>query len=440
MDPIELEKLLKSCYADFNDRKANKQLMYDYYKGETNALKDYKEVTSRSNLKTRVNFVKKFIKEEVSYTLGNKISYLSKTSNNKITDAIEYNLAHWSEKHDQNLLKNGLIYGECYELYYTNKLGEFCSRILTPLNGYVLENSDGDIDLALRVFKKKFSTDEYIDVYFEDVIVHYKGGISESCLIGKDTDYFGEVPVSVCSISEELEKDTIFQDIQGLQDAYETNLSDITNEISDFRNAYLVVAGLKIEDDDLPKMKELGAIQIPSKNGSVNWLIKNINDSFIQNTLNTLEDKMYQISGHINANEKLSSNTSSLALRTRLISLENVCSLDAKAITDCNKNRLRILFKYLDIKESIIYDYKDIKQVFTYNIPSDDLVTAQIITQMGDKLSTETGLSQLSFVDNVADEMAKIAKQQKANSIGQSLLDPQLVVPKMASTPPVVIK
>ncbi len=31
---------------------------------------------------------------------------------------------------------------------------------------------------------------------------------------------------------------------------------------------------------------------------------KNINDTFIQNTLNTLEDKMYQLSSHINHNEK----------------------------------------------------------------------------------------------------------------------------------------
>jgi SPP1 family phage portal protein len=423
-----LLNVLKSCYADFNNKKAKNKLMYDYYKGDTDALKDYKMVTDRSNLKTRVNFIKKFIKEEVSYTLGNKISYLSKTSNAKITDAIEYNLSHWSEKHDQNLLKNSLIYGEAYELYYINKLGEFCSRILTPLNCYVLEDVDGNIDLVLHVFKKKFDTNEYIDVYLEDVILHYKGGIDDTCLLGHDAHYFGEVPISICSISEELEEDTLFKDIKGLQDAYETNLSDITNEISDFRSAYLVVTGVKIEETDLPKMKELGAIQIPNKDGSVTWLIKNINDSFIQNTLNTLEDKMYQISGHINANEKLSSNTSSLALRTRLISLENVCSLDAKAIYNCTKNRLRLLFSYLKLISVGNYDYRDIKQVFTPNIPSDDLVTAQIIAQLGDKLSTETGIAQLSFVDNVADEMKKIEKQNKANSVGDELLNPPIQV------------
>jgi len=408
------EALMNSCYSDYTAKLAANQMMYDYYKGKTEALENYKMVTDRSNLKTRVNFIKKFIKEEVSYTLGNKITYVSKTSDTKITDAIEYNLTHWSEKHDQKLLRYGLIFGESYELYYVNKLGEFSARIYNPLNCYVLKDEFGNIELALHVFKNKFDdATTYIDVHLADRILHYKGSIAATSLIGEDPHYFGEVPVSVCTISEELELDTLFQDIKGLQDAFETNLSDITNEISDFRSAYLVVTGVKIEDTDLPKMKELGAIQIPNKDGTVTWLIKNINDSFIQNTLNTLESKIYQISGHINANEKLSSNTSSLALRTRLISLENVCSLDEKAITDSNKNRLRLLFVFLKTKESTAYDYKDIKQVYTYNIPSDDLVTAQIIAQLGDKLSTETGLAQLSFIDNVPDEMAKIAKEAK---------------------------
>jgi len=436
----KLEQLLNSCYGDFNNNLFKNKMMCDYYKGKTEALENYKMVTARSNLKTRVNYIKKFIKEEVSYTLGNKISYLSKSSNTKITDAIEYNLSHWSEKHDQNLLKNSLKYGEAYELYYINKLGEFCSRILTPLNGYVLENEDGDIELALHVFTKKFDTTIFIDVYMEDVILHYKGGISNTCLIGNDAHYFGEVPISVCAISEEVEDDTIFNDIKGLQDAYETNLSDITNEICDFRSAYLVVTGVDIENSDLPKMKELGAIQVPNKDGTVSWLIKNINDSFIQNTLNTLEDKIYQMSGHINSNEQLSSNTSSLALRTRLISLSFVCSLDAKAMTNCIKNRLRMLFKYLAIISSGNYDYKDIKQVYTYNIPSDDLVTAQIIAQLGSKLSTETAIAQLSFVDNVSDELKKISKEQKANSIGNALLNPPVdtVVTKPVITEPIV--
>jgi SPP1 family phage portal protein len=121
---------------------------------------------------------------------------------------------------------------------------------------------------------------------------------------------FSDVPVSIAQISEEKEHDTIFNDIKGLEDAYEVNLSDISNEISDFRNAYLGIYGFQVKDEDIDKLKELGVIQVSTEKGRAEWIIKNINDSFIQNTLSTLEDKMYQIASHINHNEKMQSNLS----------------------------------------------------------------------------------------------------------------------------------
>ncbi len=154
----------------------------------------------------------------------------------------------------------------------------------------------------MHTYKLKFEDTTYIDVYTDKEILHFDDEFEK---INKPTKHiFGSVPVALCQLSEEGKDDTLFKDLKGLQDAYETNLSDISNEISDFRNAYMVLTGVQIDEKDIPKMKELGVIQIKTKDGKAAWLIKNINDTFIQNTLNTLEDKMYQLSSHINHNEK----------------------------------------------------------------------------------------------------------------------------------------
>jgi SPP1 family phage portal protein len=382
--------------------------MYNYYLGQTDAMLNYQMITNRTNNKVNCNFIKTFIKEEVSYIVGNNVTYISKSGDENIINAIIQNLAHWSEKHDQNLCKNMLTFGEAYELYYIDKDGLFSSQIYSPLNSYILTDDFGNVQVFLVLFKRKFDDKQYMDVYYPGRIEHYV----DQNLIGEDTHIFNEVPVSVCSIAEEKEFDTLFNDLKGLQDAYETNLSDISNEISDFRNAYLMLKGADIQAEDLANMKKLGAMKVPV-GGDVAWLVKNVNDSFIQNTLKTLEDKMYQISNHINANEKLSSNTSSLALRTRLISLENKCKLNADAIADALKNRLKFLFKYLKIKTGQEYDYRDIHVKFTFNVPADDMVTAQIISQLNGKLSTETAIAQLSFIDNPKEEMAKLKKEQE---------------------------
>jgi len=420
---MTLEELITKCISDYRSKLHKYQNMFDYYRGQTDAIKKYKMITDRANNKISCNFIKKFIKEETSYILGNKITYISKSGNEDIIKAIQDNTAHWSEKHNQNLCKNVLIYGKAYELYYVDSEGLFSARILTPLNSYALLDDFGNVQLFLHFFKLQFDDTQYLDVYHDSVIEHYKvSGDDSITLMGQNTHIFGQVPVSCCTIAQEEEYDTLWNDIKGLQDAYETNLSDISNEITDFRNAYLKIIGASVESEDLKEMKRLGIMQVP-KDGEVEWLIKNINDSFIQNTLTTLEDKMYQLSCHINANEKLVSNTSSLALRTRLIALENKCKLNADSITDCIKVRLKFLFKYLKIKSNKNYHFRDIKCKYTPMIPSDDVVMAQIISQLNGKLSTETGLAQLSFVDNVQEELKKLKAEQEANSIGSSLLE-----------------
>ena len=415
--------LLKTYYDDFASKKAVYDKMYEYYKGNTDAITNYRFVTDRANAKINTNFIKKFVKEEMSYSVGNDIGYISKSSNKDIVNDIDYFLSHWSENHDSDLMKTMLIHSIAYELYYTDTEPQFCSRIISPRNGFLLADDFGNVELFMHVFQLSFDDATYIDVYTDTEIIHYSESFEE---LGRDKHIFGVVPVGIAQLSPELEDDTIYKDIKGLQDSYETNLSDISNEISDFRNAYLAFVGVNIEETDLPKMKELGIIQIPTVNGKVEWLIKDINDSFIQNTLTTVEDKMYQLSSHINNNEKMQSNTSSLALRSRLISLEQKCKLNQGALEDCIKTRLKLLFVFLQFLKSKVYDYRDIKIKFTPNIPQDDTANSTIISQLGDKISTETALSLFSFVENPVNEVAKIKEEQKSNSIGNSLLNPPI--------------
>ncbi|WP_423230891.1 phage portal protein [Clostridium sporogenes] len=390
--------LLKKAYEEYQNNLATYTKMYEYYKGNTDAIKNYQLVTERSNNKINTNFIKKFILEEVSYSVGNDITYISKSGNENIVNYIDYYIDHWSEGHDSNLAKNMLIYSLAYELYYVDKEGQFCSKVIPPTQGYAAIDDFGNVSFFMHSYKLKFDDITYIDVYTDKEILHFNDKFEE---INKSTKHiFSNVSLGLAKLSEEGKDNTLYKDLKGLQDAYETNLSDISNEISDFRNAYMVLTGVAIDEEDIPKMKKLGVMQIKDKNGTAAWLIKNINDTFIQNTLNTMEDKMYKLSSHINHNEKMQSNTSSLALRARLIALEEKCKLNQKSIADCIKTRLKFLFIYLQVIKNINYDYRDIKIKFTPNIPQDDLMVSQIISQLGDKLSTETGLAQLSFIEN----------------------------------------
>lgn len=411
-------ELIKKNYDRWAIKKSDYIKAYEYYKGNTDAMKNYKMITERNNNKANTNFLKKFVKEEVSYSVGNDITYISKSSNDSIVNDIDYYLECWKEDHDSILSKNMILYGLAYELYYiSNK--ELYAKVISPRNAFTVKNEKDE----LLYFAHCYTLEDkgYIDVYDDKFIYHLDSQFNK--VKDPTLHIFGMIPVGLAELSEEGIKDTIYNDIKGLQDSYETNLSDISNEISDFRTAYLKLTGVQLEEEDAKKMKRLGIIQIKDKNGSADWLIKNINDAFIQNTLNTVEDKMYQLTSHINHNEKMQSNTSSLALRSRLISLEEKCKLNQKALNNCIKTRLKVLFIYLKIMFNKNYDYRDIKIKFTPNIPQDDLMMAQIIAQLGDKLSTETGLSQLSFIENAKNELVKIKSEQESIIEGNQLLE-----------------
>lgn len=417
-------KLFKDCYNDYIIKKNIHDKAEKYYKGKTDAMRDYNMITSRSNSKCNINFIKKFVKEEVSYCVGNPVNYISKSGNKLIIDDIDYYISStFEEDYDAKCMKNMVLHGLVYEIYYLDNGGNFKAKVVNPCNGYVYEDDKGNILFFLHMFTKKFDTSKrvYVDVYTSEAIHHFDSTFLKE-ILPATPHIFGRVPVGIGRISDEEIYDTIFNDIKGLQDAYETNLSDISNEISDFRNAYLKIIGAQLDLEEAEKMKESGILQM-TEDGKIEWLIKNINDTFIQNTLNTLEDKMYQLTSHINHNEAMQSNLSGVALRSRLISLEQKCILNQKAYSNLVRTRLQMLFIFLKIKFNKNYDYRDIKIKFTPNIPQDDQATAQIITQLGDKLSLETGLSLLSFITNPANEVEKVKAEQSEVIEGSKLLD-----------------
>lgn len=382
--------------------------MEQYYNGVTDMRSKYIK-TDRANNIVEPNFMKQFINEELSYLLGNKITYISKTSNTESIENIKRNLYNWSNNHDKELMKAALIFGESYELYYIDNNVRFSSRICTPLNSYIYYDENGEVEAFLYFYKKLFDDTLYMSLWESNTVKYYNADTLN--LLSEESHIFNFVPVSVCKIGE---NETIFNDMKGLQDAYSQVISDLVNEIADNRNAYLIFDGEVPTKEELTLMKKYGAI---GGGVGVDWLIKNINDAFVQNMLTTLERDMLKVTSHIDFQEKLQSNSSSLALRTRLISLENKVKAEASALIDAIEDRIVALFYYLKIKENKQYDNYDIEPKITLSLPQDDIMIAQISSQMGDRISTETVLSQLSFVDNPLNEINKIKAEKESSMI-----------------------
>lgn len=424
--------LLSACKADYDQNKHIYQKMMDYYSGNglTDALLNYKMITSRANNKISKNLVQRFVLEEVSYCVANGINYVSHSSDKNVLEDIRLNITKsWSEKHEEELLKQALIFSKSYELVYLDALGYFKALICNPLNSYVLMNDYGEVQLFIRFFTKQFDEDKivYADVYEGQVISHFTVvGTDFTTFAPDESSIFSKTPVGVCDIGSVSE--TIYGNIKTQQDGYEQVSSDYVNEISDARNAILVATGTQFEEGSEDDIKNKAIMELPI-GGDAKWLIKNLADGFIVNAMTMLHENCFSLANHIDHNQKLSSNTSSLAQKNKLMGLASKCNKNIHSVQDLIKVRLQFLFEFLKIKQSKEYFYQDIDILLTPAIPTDDLLISQILSQ-NPKIPTETGFGLYSFIPDVDKVMKLYEEETKANSIGNALLNPPTVVTK----------
>lgn len=413
------KELIIKCLGELRKNQIKYKVNKNYFDGDFDIYKNYAMNESRSNQKVPINYFKKFINDEIAYSIGNPISYISTLADNELIQNIDLNFSHWSKLHDQELLKQANIYGESYEVQYINKDGDFKATVYNPMNMFVLEsgNAEKEVELAIHTYKKHiFEENEMMDVYYNNLIEHYEIVDDKTIkLVGTDTHIFLKPPIVVCGAN--AERKSMLVDIKPPIDAFANILSDYINEIGDFRNALMRITGAELlEEKELAEMKRVGAIQLPSS-AEVGYLIKNLDDSFIMNALVTLEDKLYKLASHIDTNAVVSSNVSGTALRSRLIALENKCLLMQSMLEQVIKRRLKNFFVYLKVKEGKEYDYRTIKLKLTMNIPSDLNNIADTISKLRGLASDETLLGLLGFVENPTLELQKRRAEQDSQTI-----------------------
>ena len=203
--------------------------------------------------------MQKLIDEEAQYSFGNDITYIAKDDNEQVIKDIDYNLSNNNEDHDINLgidlIKFGIVYEISYLIEYEPKKFKFKNKIVSPLNGYMYI-VDEEPKYFIHTYKKQLDEKEYIDVYTNKYIYHFDSTWTEVKPV--TPHYFGIVPVGFGMVGGKryntdkgyIEGDkTIYRTIKTIQDAFETNLSDIVCEISDLRNAILKLYGVESENE-----------------------------------------------------------------------------------------------------------------------------------------------------------------------------------------------
>lgn len=352
------------------------------------------------------------------YFVGEPITYNSndKTLLQDLSMIFEYN-----DEADENmeLAKNASIFGVAYEMLYFSEEDKMIRfKPLSPKEVIPIfdKSVEGNLLAVIRYYDdynvvedKTYTIIEVIDSVGVSRYQSTKGS-NTLTLLENYPHYFGMVPVAIYKNNEEERGD--FEPVISLIDAYDTMESDSVNDFAYFVDCYLALYGFTAEAEDVQKMKE-NRILLMDEGTSAEWLVKNSNDTTIENMKNRLDADIHKFAKCPNlADKEFASNASGIAIKFKTLGTENLVAIKERKFKRGLQQRLELMSMISSVLREG-FDWRAIDIVFTRNLPSNDVDIANMVNSLRDIVSDETLLAQIPFVDDVQAEIERVDKQKE---------------------------
>jgi SPP1 family phage portal protein len=259
---------------------------------------------------------------------------------------------------------------------------------------------------TIEKYKVEWYDNEYREVYLQQSADRYE-------IVQEETKphLFDYVPLIEFPNNQERIGD--FEKVAPLIDAYDKTMSDAQNEIEEFRMAYLIFKGLVPDAKMIRDARQSGAFGLPDIDMDMSFLTKNISDVLIENHKKTLNDNIYKFSKTVDMSAENFSGAamSGEARKWKLLGLENKAITKERKFTGALINQFKVLVSAWR-KKGIDIEPTDVYWEFKRNLPVELSMEAKTTSELMGKVSEETRLSLLSFIDDPKWEIEKMAAEQ----------------------------
>lgn len=386
-----------------------------YYNGENVAIanREYKQAEKPQN-RLYHNFAGYITDNYVGYMLGSPVTYKSNDEQfiEIISECFDYN-----DEAYQNMMlcQEQSICGYAYEVLYLDELSNVRFACVDTEDMIVvyddtLERSEL---FAIRYVSDKENKGVCYLYTNNNVRVFAMENNKVTQLIDEYVHYFNDVPVNTYENNRQRLGD--FERVISLIDAYDQANSDTANDFEYFTDALLVVKGTVMQDEeDGLDFKNNRVLNFFDNNSDAKYLIKNINDTALENYKNRLKSDIHKFSSVVDmSDEKFAGNLSGVALEFKLRNMENVTAVKVSKFKKAIMRRIELIANIMSIKNNKNYLYTDVKPVFVRNIPTNVAETVGMVKSLYGIISNETLLSQIPFVDDVQAELKALGEQDK---------------------------
>ena len=309
---------------------------------------------------------------------------------------------------DMEVTKLASICGYAGRLLYHDEDGNERVMPVKPFECIVLSNTDiTEPEFAVRYYKTTDIHDNEVwhaEFYDSEKIRYYEGSLSALKATGEETEnLYGYCPLQGIPNNSEMLGDA--EKVLSLIDGYDRALSDNSNDIESFANAYMVFENVNMDEKERAKGQRSGAFQYwtgGQNMGKIYFLTKDFNDAFTENHLNRLEENIYRFSKTLNlTDESFGSLTSGVSLKFKLTGLETKCGMFQAKMQSAGVYMFKLLAASWE-KKRIEIDPLQCCMDFQRNFPLDLQSEAQAVQALINAgLPKRIAYAQLSFVDDV---------------------------------------
>lgn len=419
-EKVRMEKLYNRYKADIDGPAifSRETTQYDDFETGGNVRRLDDKVNNRLNNA----FDADIVDTKVGYLFGHPISYnLDEESESLKTEIANFNMRNNTEDLDAEFGKMAAICGQAARLAYIDRSGNERIKNINPWQAILIGEDISEPDYALRYYSVDNKT--HVEFYDADYIEYFE--LTEGTVknIKKEAHLFDYVPLFGLANNEELKGDA--EKVLALIDAYDRTLSDASNEIEQYRLAYLIMKGMGADEETLANLKKNGVFELLDKDDDVKYLTKDINDQMIENHLNRLEENILRFAKSVNfTDESFAGQASGVAMKYKIMALENKCITMERKFVSALRYQFKVIFSAWATRRGIAKDdYLKVWYGFKRNLPLNILDEASSTAQLKGLVSEKTRLALLPFVDSVEYELDEMAKETAAYGEGLDQLE-----------------
>ena len=352
-----------------------------------------------------------------SYLAGTAVSYQGEGDALQAVKAA-YCLANVAGV-DVELARYASLYGKGVEVVYADAHAQPRSAAVDPLSAFVVYSDDVshsplfgvqfypvlDEAGAPRGYQAQvYTAAERLTYRAADYASLFRSPPAE-----ETPHYFGRLPLIEYWNNEEEEGDV--ESVLSLIEAYDDLESARVNDQEQLSDALLIVYGARLEKDDqgrtpAQQLRQDKLLYLPDREAGAQYLTKQSSPG-AEELRSAIEQDIHKFSMIPDlSDQQFSGNVSGVAMKYKLLGLEQLTCLKERWFREALMERLRCYAHFLAVKGSRALDVSAVRILFTRALPESALEAADMVKALEGIVPRQALLSQLPFLDGVTETTA----------------------------------